>query len=193
MNRRNFLACWSLAMWPAVWLPSAWGRGALARTPSQTEGPYYPVVAIPFRESLILDQEAVDGTPMWLSGRVLDMSGHPVTDCRVEIWQCDGAGIYHHPRQPGRAQVDRHFAGFGAMLTDSQGHYRFHTLYPVPYTGRPPHIHVKIWQGGRELLTTQLYLQGQTGNEWWARNREALQIDPLPHSDGLAANFDFVV
>lgn len=207
MNRRRFLAVFTLA---ACMLESVGNRfrtalaaGKLRLTPSQTEGPFYPVEAIPLRENLILNAEAVNGSPMWLSGRVLNTEGEPQADCRVEIWQCDGAGIYHHPNQPGQARVDPYFAGFGAVVTDAEGRYRFYALYPVPYTGRPPHIHVKVWRGERELLTTQLYLRGQTGNEWWGRNRDELQMDPKPIASGsrdagqdmaqMGAVFNFVV
>ncbi|MDB5794442.1 MAG: protocatechuate 3,4-dioxygenase beta subunit, partial [Noviherbaspirillum sp.] len=31
--------------------------------------------------------------------------------------------------------------------------------------GRTPHIHVKLLKGGRELLTTQMYVQGHALNE----------------------------
>lgn len=42
---------------------------------------------------------------------------------------------------------------------------------PVPYPGRTPHIHVKLLQGGRELLTTQLYIAGhpQNARDWLFR------------------------
>ena len=35
---------------------------------------------------------------------------------------------------------------------------------PVPYPGRCPHIHFKIKRGDRELLVTQLFITGHTGN-----------------------------
>jgi protocatechuate 3,4-dioxygenase, beta subunit len=35
----------------------------------------------------------------------------------------------------------------------------------VAYPGRPPHIHTKVKLGQRELLTTQLYVQGDSANE----------------------------
>lgn len=37
-------------------------------------------------------------------------------------------------------------------------------MWTVRYTGRTPHIHVKVRLGERELLTTQLYVAGEAGN-----------------------------
>lgn len=91
-------------------------------------------------------------------------------------------------------QFDPNFDGFGAQLSDAQGFYQFTTLYPAPYTGRPPHIHVKLWQKGETLLTTQLYLEGKTGNSWFSSQRERLQINPKADKSGmLKAEFTFVV
>ena len=50
------------------------------------------------------------------------------------------------------------------MAVDADGRYRFRTIRPVAYSGRTPHIHVKVKLGARELLTTQLYVAGDPGN-----------------------------
>ena len=158
------------------------------------EGPFYPVEPIPLRSDLIADAKVLVGSPIQLDGRILDQQGKPLAGARIEIWQCDGHGIYEHPSQSGREKFDPGFTGFGAQVTDEQGYYRFTTLYPVPYTGRPPHIHVKIRQGQQEKLTTQLYLEGNTGSSWFSSGRDALQINPKPSTDGiLQAQFTFIV
>lgn len=191
MQRRYFLGLAGLVAAPKTILAD--GREL---TPSQTEGPFYPRRPIPLRDDLVLDERAVTGTPMRLGGRVLNARGEPQARVKVEIWQCDGAGLYRHPGQPNGERVDENFAGFGAVFSDAQGAYGLRTLYPVPYTGRPPHIHVKLWRGERELLTTQLYLQGETGSGLlsWFGERQALQIAPRRDAQGrMAAGFDFVV
>lgn len=190
MERRHFLGLSGL-------LPLAGPLLANTRTvtPSQAEGPFYPVTPIPQRTDLIVDAAAVEGEPMLLRGKVVNVQGQPLPGIKVEIWQCDGKGIYDHPRQRNTARFDKNFSGFGAMTTDDQGRYQFRTLYPVPYTGRPPHIHAKLWQGERELLTSQLYLRGQTeNNEWFNVGREHLQIAPQREAGGqMVAYFEFVV
>lgn len=163
-------------------------------TPAQTEGPFYPVVDIPLRMNLILQAEGVVGEPILLHGKVVDTAGNAVSGIKVEIWQCDGQGIYDHPNQPSNEKFDSHFAGFGATLSDDGGRYQFQTLYPVSYGSRPPHIHVKLWRGERELLTTQLYLQGQTDNEWWGgKARDHLQFEPIRVEGLLTGEFTFVI
>jgi len=98
-------------------------------------------------------------------GRVLDRDGRPVPGALVEIWQCDAHGRYLAPADRGRAARDPRFQGHGRTLTDAGGGYRFRTIRPVPYPGRTPHIHFRLGRGGRELLTTQMYVAGEPLNE----------------------------
>src|SRR5690606_25144463 len=146
-------------------------------TPSQTEGPFYPVTLPPDRDADLLvhgTRRYAQGEPAWLEGTLTDTAGRPLQGAVVEIWQCDHAGRYHHPGDGGRA--DPAFQGFGRMPVDADGRYRFRTIKPVPYTGRTPHIHLKVRQGARELLTTQVYVEGEPGNArdgLWRRLSEA--------------------
>ena len=73
-------------------------------------------------------------------------------------------------------------------------------MLPVPYTGRPPHIHVKILHGGEEKLTTQLYLKGKAEEggllsvfSAFGADRKQLSIDPRVVGGANAASFDFVI
>jgi protocatechuate 3,4-dioxygenase beta subunit len=116
----------------------------------------------------------------------------------VEIWQCDHAGHYHHPGDGNRA--DPAFQGFGRVSVGRDGRYRFRTLRPAPYGGRTPHIHVKVRLDRMELLTTQLYVAGDPGNErdfLWRRldaaGRAALTVPFAPGVDGLRAHFPITV
>ena len=173
----------------------------LRRTPSQTEGPFYPV-SLPADSDFDLlrngTRQYTRGQPAWVDGQVLDLQGKPVAGALVEIWQCDEAGHYHHPGDGGRA--DPSFQGFGRVAAGADGRYRFRTIRPAAYSGRTPHIHVKVKQAQRELLTTQLYVQGDAGNERdgiWRRmaaeDRAAVTVAFRPGSDGLQATFPIVV
>ncbi|PSW23454.1 protocatechuate 3,4-dioxygenase [Photobacterium swingsii] len=191
MRRRHFLTLWSLLF---AWRATAKSSATSSLTPPQAEGPFYPVEPIPSRSNMIINARGLIGKPMTLHGQVRNRQGQSLHGVKVEIWQCDGAGIYDHPQQANHASFDSNFAGFGSVKTDSKGQYAFQTLVPVPYNNRPPHIHVKLWQKDRELLTTQLYLKGQTGNEWWGgEEREQLQIDIVQGGEYSQASFDFVV
>ena len=47
----------------------------------------------------------------------------------------------------------------GRAYTDRNGVYNFEATYPGTYSGRPiPHIHYKVFGGGKEF-TTQLYFR----------------------------------
>lgn len=170
-------------------------------TPAQTEGPFYPVTLPADTDFDLLTQGDLHyskGQPVALTGTVIDPSGRAVRGAVVEIWQCDQQGHYHHPGDGGRA--DPAFQGFGRVAVDAQGDYRFRTLRPAPYPGRTPHIHVKVRLGSRELLTTQLYVEGDPGNERdaiWRRldpaDRAAVTVPFERAADELRARFEIVV
>ncbi len=190
-----------------VFAPMLW-RSARAQapaprmaTPSQTEGPFYPVALPKDSDYDLLRNGSMNygrGQAAWLDGGVTDLAGQPVAGAQVEIWQCDEAGHYHHPGDGGRA--DPAFQGFGRVSVGADGRYRFRTIRPVAYSGRTPHIHVKVKLGGRELLTTQMYVTGDPHNERdgiWRRlpepQRAAVTVPFSAGSDGLQATFPIVV
>jgi len=181
----------------------------LIATPSQTEGPFYPV-AIPTDSDMDLVQvrghaAQAMGAVLHLQGRVLDVAGNPLNGAMVEIWQCDAQGLYDHPRQPGRDRRDSAFQGYGRVVTDTQGTYRFRTLKPVAYPGRAPHIHLKVATADARRLTSQFYLAGEpaNANDFVYRNaardlrhleRIEMRLVPAPGIEGgaFAASIDIV-
>lgn len=110
-------------------------------------------------------QDADKGSITQITWRILDLNGRPVSGSRVEIWQCDANGRYHHVRD-GRAGEarDDDFQGYGTSTTDTTGGYEFLTIKPVPYPGRTPHIHFAISGRGFERFVTQMYVAGEAGN-----------------------------
>ena len=185
-----------------AWLTPALAQGkALRPTPGQTEGPYYPVAFPADTDFDLLRTGAAaygKGQPAWVSGTVTDTRGVPLAGGVIEIWQCDQDGHYHHPGDGGRA--DPTFQGFGKVTLGKDGGYRFRTLKPAPYSGRTPHIHVKVKLDGQELLTTQFYVQGDPGNArdfLWRRLGEegqaALTRPFVNGPDGMKAEYAVVV
>lgn len=181
---------------------------ALAPTPSQPEGPFYPRTLPADRDADLIVVAGrpgrAEGTPLYLDGTVRSTSGMPLVGARVEIWQCDARGRYHHVDDGGAALLDENFQGYGETLTDEQGRYQFRTIRPVAYTGRAPHIHMKVKYSGARPLTTQVYAAGDSldadgaflryfGKE--ARGRLTVALEPAPDKEAgaLRARFDIVL
>src|SRR5213080_2393278 len=170
LPRRQFFrrASYGLALFT---VPGAFAA-ELIRTPKQTEGPFYPDHLPPDSDNdLIIVNDGITpavGEITHLTGRILDATSSPVKNALVEIWQCDGKGVYLHTADSSKKpqQQDKNFQGFGRFMTSSTGEYYFRTIKPVLYAGRAaPHIHYKIKKGGKELLCTQCYIKGYPGNE----------------------------
>jgi len=143
---------------------------ALARrapTPEQTRGPFYPTDPPLDRDNDLIrvdgGEGVAEGVHTNVVGRVLDPSGAPIDDARIEIWQCDARGHYHHVRAPA-GERDPNFQGFGTTQTDARGHYRFRAIRPVPYPGRAPHIHFRVVSEALGELVTQMYIAGHPLN-----------------------------
>ncbi len=160
----------SLAGAAALFGPAV--ASALARTPAQTEGPFYPPT--PHAETdvdlTLLEghTERAAGDTILVRGRVTDLHGNPLANARVDIWQTNHWGRYAHPDDRNPAPLDPNFQGIGIARTDADGYYGFRTIRPAPYplsamgdSGmRPRHIHFKAVHEDAGKLTTQMYFEG---------------------------------
>jgi protocatechuate 3,4-dioxygenase beta subunit len=156
-------------------------RSTLERAPKQPlvaleQGPEELSVA-QFTQSILKPNDAdltrrSTGEPLGqrivVSGRVIDEDGKPVRNSLIEVWQCNAAGRYFHAKDQHDAPLDPHFFGFGKMLTDEQGVYRFVTIKPGAYpwrnhpnAWRPAHIHFSLFGNAyAQRLVTQMYFPG---------------------------------
>ncbi len=163
-NRRRLL----VALAGMVMATPTLAASRLLATPAQSAGPFYPV-ELPLDDDNDLTRvDGRDGVAQGqhseLTGRVLDLNGHPIADARIEIWQCDANGRYLHPGDRGSAVRDENFQGYGHTMTDAAGRYRFRTIRPMPYPGRTPHIHMAVLAPQTPTLVTQLYVRGDPRN-----------------------------
>ncbi len=177
---------------------------ALKPTPQDSLGPFYPP-----KWNGEIDADLIafgsgsyaDGTPLILTGVVRGTDGKALANAQVEIWQTDNTGKYRHPGDDGEGPAKRGFQGFGRTLTDAEGRYRFRTIKPVIYGGRPSHIHFRVVASGRKELVTQMYFaednKERGGNFGFSKERDRLTVTPTPAKDGersgLAATFDLVL
>ena len=138
-------------------------------TPPVALGPFYPpekpadsdadLTAVAGRT------QRAAGTVLYVTGRVVDTKGRPLPGAAIELWQANAFGRYHHPGDSDRSgPVDPGFQGYGRLVADADGRYRVKTIKPPPYSGRTPHIHF-IVAGGGARLTTQMFFEGDPGNE----------------------------
>jgi len=206
-NRRRFIR--SLSFGAALFTVPGLFAEELVRTPSQTEGPFYPDhLPLDTDNDLIIVNDAVTpalGEITHLSGRILDARGEPIRNALVEIWQVDNQGVYLHSHSNDHDRRDKNFQGFGRFLTGSTGEYYFRTIKPVPYPGRTPHIHFALKMKGRDKWTTQCYIKGEPRNEKdgvyrnivdpKARAAVAIDFAPIKASriGELAARFDILL
>lgn len=211
LTRRRLLR--RLGVWGATLAALAPSRGAdmaraavCAPTPAQARGPYYPVQPIPARTDLVSGEPA--GEVVVLHGVVQDTSCRPLPDVRVEIWQADGRGHYHHPADATGEALDPAFRYFGRTETDGDGRYRFRTVHPAAYPPgaryqRPPHIHFRVVPPRGAALTTQLYFPGEGQRAYDAlyraipaQQRTAVEVRLAPPPAGESArraSFDIVL
>lgn len=112
------------------------GQDNCPPTRPDAEGPFYKP-GVPLRDST--------GSGLVIRGVVRTTgSCQPIPGARVEWWQTAPDGRY----------ADSHR---GALLSDSAGGYTITTDPPPPYSGRPSHVHIKVFAAGHHTLTTQVY------------------------------------
>jgi len=132
----------ALALTAAFGAPSFGTAQTCVATRPDMEGPFYTPNA-PERDRT--------GRGLVLSGTVRSAAGcGALPGARLEWWSADERGQYG----------DEYRA---TQRADAEGRYRYETVVPGRYPGRPPHLHVRVTAPGHRTLVTQVYPQaGQT-------------------------------
>ena len=150
-------------------------------TPGTTEGPYYKKDS---PEKARLYESGVPGEKLTLTGSVYDTKGKPVAKAWLDFWQANGNGRYDNTGYTLR----------GRQFTDASGKYKLETVVPGGYTGRTPHIHVKVRApGSRSTLTTQVFFPGLDTNKTDPIFRDELVVKISEGLEGKSATFNFVL
>jgi len=210
LNRRQLIqqAAFSAAAFSTPGLFAEQLTQTLTKTAHQTEGPFYPnKLPLDTDNDLLIINDSITpavGKVTHLTGRVLSVSGEPIRNATVEIWQADSNGVYIHTQGGDRKKQDGNFQGFGRFMTNSKGEYYFRTIKPVLYGNRPPHIHLAVNQGAKRMLTTQIYTKDDPRNKTdrilnsipkESQQRLITEYRALPDSKTgeLLTNFDVVL
>jgi len=145
---------------------SAAEKQACGLTVEAVEGPYHVSGMVELKDGN-LNFTKLAGVPIEISGHVYDGldATKPLAGAAVEIWHADSDGSYHpNGNGPAANYKPEEIALRGFVLTDTEGRYRFDTIYPGEYSGRTRHIHFKIRATGKPELTTQLIVPAKPGD-----------------------------
>jgi protocatechuate 3,4-dioxygenase beta subunit len=113
-----------------------WAQPPCTPTAPDSLGPFYTPNA---------PERASTGRGIAVSGVVRSAAGcAPLPDARIEWWSADGKGEYQDALR-------------ATQRADGEGRYRYETVRPGRYPGRPPHLHVRVSAPGHRTLVTQLY------------------------------------
>lgn len=139
---------------------------AFTPTPSQTAGPFLHLGLTDHHSVSRMAGHDVEGEHVWMTVRVLDGDGAPISDAMIELWQGDSTGNY--PNQSSSTQQS--FTGFGRMATNEDGSCTFETIKPGRVPGpagkrQAPHISVSLFgRGLQNRLATRIYFANYPAN-----------------------------
>jgi protocatechuate 3,4-dioxygenase, alpha subunit len=142
---------------------------SLLTTASQTVGPYVFIGV----SDLVVEHIAPDGVTgerVSVQGSISDGDGKPVGDGVVEIWQADADGVYASPVDDRYRPASGTFKGFGRVLADAGGKFRFTTIKPGRVPGpegilQAPHLVITIFMRGLlKQLSTRIYFPDVAAN-----------------------------
>ncbi|HVF64381.1 MAG TPA: hypothetical protein VNE58_10335 [Casimicrobiaceae bacterium] len=158
-------------------MPRTSDEQALLPTLDDTVGPYFPPSLVA-RDHLDLYRPyvgltpRVQGSPIRLRVRLLDIDRRPATGALLEIWQANARGFLRVPGAEADLNDDPYFQGYGRVYS-AAGEFEIKTVMPgatrVDSITRAPFITLTIFSDGIARLVTQVFFEGHALNE----------IDPL--------------
>jgi protocatechuate 3,4-dioxygenase, beta subunit len=160
------LTLWGqLAFGPATFAQNSTSSATRLRTLSMAAGPNYPYdfAATPSGDMIIGDL-AKGAEPITFAGVLINSKGEPLVGGRVEIWQCDALGYYHHNYHSRPSQRDKGFVAYGWQRTDTAGQFAFRTVMVGRCENRAPHFHITMEHPNHRKVITQLFLPNHKDN-----------------------------
>jgi protocatechuate 3,4-dioxygenase beta subunit len=123
------------------------------------------------------------GIKFVVTGYVYDTNCQPVANAWLDFWQADANGTYDNSGYTLR----------GHQYTDANGRYTLTTVVPGLYPGRTEHIHFKVQAPNGKIITSQLFFPGVAQNDSDGIFNASLLLPIQETSDGMTAQFNFVV
>jgi protocatechuate 3,4-dioxygenase alpha subunit len=163
----------------------------LPTTSSQTIGPYLHI-GLTWLVTADLTGPGISGDVVTIEGRVFDADGAPVDDMVIEFWQANAHGRYAHPEDTQDKPLEPGWRGFGRVMTDESGVFRFKTIKPGRVPGpagalQAPHLNVTLMARGLlKQLITRMYFPDDAANA----HDPVLQRVPEARRDTLIARAD---
>ena len=178
-----FVICWTTQIVTA--------GEQFVKTPADYEGPFYPVTRQEDIDNDLIQvkgqSSVAQGDILHLTGVVVNTRGEAQKNLTIEIWQTDPHGRYKHPGDSKPGERDPNFQYWGATTTGTDGTFFFKTIVPGAYNPRPAHIHYKVLQEGKIILTSQIYfreLNDQTRIPSMTSQIELQTVDLTSTKDG---------
>ncbi|MFV1984931.1 MAG: protocatechuate 3,4-dioxygenase [Thiohalomonadales bacterium] len=175
ISRRKFIGSGLIFNLANLFPVSILGATKYVATPSEIEGPFYPLVAQQDKDFDLTKIEGRSGTALGqvinIKGRIIDTQGKPVSGVIIDLWQANAAGRYRHKKDLNNyIPLDPNFQGWAIIQSDDKGEFRIKTIFPGSYPAgknliRTPHIHLKITKKKYKPLTTQMYFENNDLND----------------------------
>jgi hydroxyquinol 1,2-dioxygenase len=171
-------------------------------TDSALLGPFY-VEGRPTADNGDDISDGVTGTPMFVTGRVINDRGEPIAGAKVDTWHSDGEGFYDVQQTE---KLHNELAMRALLTTDDDGRFWYRSItpryYPVPTDGpcgeilraanrspmRPQHVHFWFHADGYAPLITQLFWRDDPyiGHDAVFADLDSLVADFVRHEPGTA-------
>ncbi len=218
----NALKAWLISVgetgeWPLfldVWVEHSVEEVANANrhgSKGTIEGPYYvPGAPTQHSPATLPMRDDEPGTPLLFQGQVKSVAGEPLAGAQIELWHADDLGFYSQ-FAPGLPDWNLR----GTVIADDQGNFQINTIQPAPYqiptdgacgaliaaagwhAWRPAHIHLKVSAAGHQLITTQLYFEGDehVADDIASAVKPELVLAPTGRADGKGreVTYDFIL
>jgi catechol 1,2-dioxygenase len=146
------------------------GDGGNTESSQSLLGPFWRMHSPRVANGGTIIRSDTPGAPLFVTGRVVDRAGKPISGAEVDVWHSSPVGLYEQ-QDPEQAEMNLR----GKFTTDADGRFWFSTVmmvgYPIPTHGvvgrllkaqnrhpmRPAHLHALIVKSGFKVLISQVY------------------------------------